>query len=287
MNSLKKSSGFSLVELLTSMGIASIVAMGTISMLTFLFGQYSELIEKNRVHQQMFNFGVVMRNYLSQALDLDVVPSAGNTNLPAFGSAISTGILPRGQIIQRYDLDAAAANAGASAVLYRGPSGDQVDTLAVFNREWGIVKDPGHADYNKSRILWTRIFFQRPLVGASASGGSIFVDPGGGVLANPSSGVTFDNISNLRIDVEAMNGRAKFARINLTMRYFTQHSDQNWCTTSVINSCPSSGYREVNEEFLIGFRNNVLLDNPIVGGDGAERLYGNLYFFKLERPQIR
>ena len=97
------------------------------------------------------------------------------------------------------------------------------------------------------------------------------------------AGIEFSDIQT--VGTAPAPEKAKSVKIKITARYFktTKRGLWQWCIPAITPGCVINvAYRDISMDLEVGFRNNVLSEDPMTGV--IERLNGALYFFKLATP---
>ncbi|MBX9768443.1 MAG: hypothetical protein K2X47_14310, partial [Bdellovibrionales bacterium] len=199
---------------------------------------------------------------------------------------------PQGHILRAYDSGRTAGGAGGGV-----PDGS-VDLIARFWRENGV---------RNGALVESAIFFERPnrsTLPFQRPGRLFLTTAQGGAAYGPGlSDIWFDRIIEVRANTLsslAPDNRAKSAQIKLIARYFVQNDKQNWawCPSSRTAGpqadefmgssaeCRVQGYRDLEFDVNVVFRNNLLTRASATGVPGGDRVLGNLYFFKTIMPVI-
>lgn len=275
--------GQSLVELMISVAIGAIIALGVSSVFIFAIEQFTIMTEINKAQENLLLAAFHTKNMLSQGVIMrGIAPSADpNTtpdilaNVNPYYGQILTSYTPRSQGIAR--------------------------TLAIFAREDGS---------GASTLKPTGIFYYPPTATAgatdAASGRILFAIPappggGGSVVIDPNDlgqSVWFDGIVDFSIQSVSLStsptaqysNLAEKAVIHIISRAFRDSNKTNWfynVPSDTTKGTPTVAFKDYDMTVEVGFRNNLLNYNQTLpNGSPAPQqyLYGGVYFFKFINP---
>ena len=287
--------GSSVPELMVTVGIGSIVSLGASSLFVWAVDQFNVVVDRNVAEENLLWAAFHIRSHLQQAVALQVVDTQAQVRATPVGGgpAAPAPQNPQGFILRSYDSARSSGGAGGGV-----PDGS-VDLLARFWRENGV---------RNGALVESGVFFERP--NRSAPGpfqrpGRLFVTtaldaaPFGPNIA----GVWFDRIVEVRattLSSLAPDERAKSAQIKIIARYFN-HNDKSiwaWCPgprtvapqadeyIGFSAACRVQGYRDLEFDVNVVFRNNLLTRASATGVPGGDRVLGNIYFYKTVMPIV-
>lgn len=303
---LRNSKGVTLVELMATAAIGAIVSMGIASVFIFAMQQFTVLVEKNAAEENALQITYYLRQYLSQAVDVNAVT--------AVGSSVAGGT---GQIDVNFRLlDTAFSGIGA-------PDTGQFARFAIFNREAGSYNVASNAIPTAgSDMRPTGIFIRDTNTNQNtfpdASSGAVVFDfnTDSGVLIPQPNDLFFSRIHDFqvqRVNCSGAGGYAaevvredtgqiltclpagwtpganewKIKTITLVVhtRYFKTATKGDWNYRAPVGGGAFGPYRDIVQTVKINFKNNTLTENSLVGGAGEEeRVHGSLYFYDYMLP---
>lgn len=256
---IKSNSGFSLTEVLMACFAGLLVVLMAGSAVQSAFYNFYSLEMKLQVEESVNYASMVLRNYISMAVNLQVAAPP----LTNFDNNV-------GQI-REYNLNTWTATTGPGSI----------DTIAYFLRENLPSGDHASAITGAQRFPVTAFFFQRPTVDKY---GVLYIQTAGdyttpltpklsdfripGIVDFEIVDVVsneFVNFGNYVSDVD-LEGRQVVAGvlIKITMRNYFGNSLENltWCPQRFIATNPTcqspTPYKDTEKTFLVNIRNNIL-----------------------------
>lgn len=305
---IRNNKGVTLVELLVTAAIGIFVSMGIASVFVFAMQQFTILVEKNAAEENALQITYYLRQYLSQAVDVNAVT--------AVGAALPGGT---GQIDVNFRLlDQNFSGVGAA------DSGEFV-RFAVFNREAGTYNNAaGGMPMGGSDLRKTAIFIKDTSPASSfpdASSGAVVFDfnTETGVIVPEASDLFYSRIHDFQVQrvncpgagglaaevVEEASGRLwpclpagwapaggvtykiKTITVVIATRYFKSATKGDWNYRAPVGGAPTAPYRDIVQTVKINFKNNSLTQNSLVGRGSEERVHGSLYFYDYIMPATR
>lgn len=286
--------GSTLPELMVTVGVGSIVSLGASSLFVWAIDQFNVIVDRNLAEENLLWASFHVRSHLQQAVALDVVNTQAEVRATpvAGGPAAPAPQNPQGHILRAYDSARAAGGAGGGAV------NGTVDLISRFWRENGV---------RNGALAESAIFFERPnnTTAPFQRPGRLFLTTaqGGGPVGPGLSDIWFDRIVEVRVNTLASlapDNRAKSAQIKLIARYFVKNDKARWawCPSSrpsgpqadefmgSTTGCLMQGYKDLEFDVNVVFRNNLLTRASASGVPGGDRVLGNLYFYKTIMPII-
>lgn len=296
--------GYSLVELTITIVVASVVfiSVGTLIIQT----QKGIKINQQRQHMidNLMSSNMAILRYMGQAAGMRWV---GNNNLNAAAALVTGGSCFSGNTCGRVRQLNQAPNSNATTVAIQPTP--PVTTLAIFLKE---ASRSGHtAVANKlTDFNGVGVFYQHQ---TSAWSGVLWISevqgPGANLAVragNAGAGagsISFENVVNIAVinpdppDVTVNTGPLRGVDIQITMRVFNTPERDLWrfCRPDEMGAnanCPTlAPYSEMDRTVHVTFRNTVLgppshLATPPADRRFFERVYGGLYFFDFNFPNI-
>lgn len=276
---MRNERGFTLSELVTSIGVFSILVLVASVLSSWAIYRYYSVRDRLITENLGFQAETVFRNTFGQALDIEF----NNSNIPNNLSLTSRS----GRVY---------SNLGSTGFLF-DEMGDSANwqNIALFYREnaTGLRSGTGAVRGNP---LPTFVFYRRPSLTTS---GVIFFDlsagPNSGVFMNPDYGDVFiDRVSTFGITKvrHATYNKVTNIEVLIRLRYhmFTGRG-RNWCPQTDIQNgvggCTMvSNWRDLEKRFTVTLKNGLVkaagVGSSVVTSD--ERTLGNLYFFRLVNP---
>ncbi|MES2769237.1 MAG: hypothetical protein V4596_08830 [Bdellovibrionota bacterium] len=316
---LKNNKGLSLIELMVTTMIGIIVSMGIASVFVFAMEQFTILVEKNAAEESVLMSTYNLRNYLSQAVDLNVVDSIDNAAVIALNGG--------GQLDFDFELLVPAQSEIGDA------DSGEFARFAVFNREAGTYNiGAGSMPNGGSQMRPTGIFVKDTDVNGlnpDAQSGALVFDTNsttGNMIPGPSDFV-HSRLHNFRvqriaagaancpggyaIEVVVNSGAAnngtllpclgaawgggtpgerykiKTLTVEVWTRYFKTSDKSSWNYRAPVGGAATAPYRDIVQTVKINFKNNVLTTESLTGEAGAEeRVHGSLYFYDYIMPGV-
>jgi len=263
--------GFSLAEVLTATGIATIGLAVLMSLYMTINSHFIGTRERFQAQATASHAEYLLRLIFSQAINLQSVASLPNN--PGAGS---------GQIYNGINFPTIASAPG------------DWTTLAVFLREAAHLQGTGNGSLKQ-----TAVWYRRP---SATTSGVLFIDtgaavawPGGGVQPSYSDDY-IDRISYLSIQVNTHPSYAPQVvslDFHLRIRYHLDPSTgTNWCPQADIGvtaGCATKAtWRDLDQTFSVVAHNNILHNAGALmttsGVSSEERVLGNLFFFSPILP---
>lgn len=267
---LSNQQGFSLIEMLITVGLSSILVYGIGSLMNVASSQSESLREKIRFESESYQLSFYLKHIVSMGLGVELVDGV---DLNTQNSTIATAN-PNTGFIRTYDF----------ANNYTIGDAAEIDTIGYFLRETLTSAHVGAAPGAESRFRPTAIYFQKP---TETTFGVIYIDLG----TDQSAGATamlpdmndlrFEGIVDLKINLseaevslfditrpEATNPvqqRISSLTFKITHReYFAAHNNLKtfkWCPSRFMDQpecATNEQYRDVEQVVRVVLRNNVL-----------------------------
>lgn len=302
---LFNSKGFSLVELMVSMGVSMIIALIATFAFSIAFDVYIRMIRQYDAEVEMSSLMYALRSSMSTAVHVEYGGNASVANNAFTNNGLVDERAGVGRLftITDFDVPAGGTNYGGEPFL-----------VAMFNRERASFSNV------QSNLQTVQIVYQRP---SGISSGAIYIDPernttagGGWIRARPiNAPEMYTRLTNFQIDnvkVYDTNGSIVVvtaaaggvctppapvncttrpvvsAEIQLVMRYFTVGAERawRWCNNTRANlfvaTCSMNNvlYRDVERKMTVVFANNAYERSEYL----PRRPFGNVYFLNPWRP---
>lgn len=273
---IRTNKGFTLAELITSTGVASILVLLIALAVNLLSSTFLQKREKMTAEENAARAEVLFKMVFSQAVRIrnTFTPGeiASGTTIPSIG-VIADGIL----FDQIADTPAAWT------------------PLAVFLREASpTLQAPVYG--NPAR---TAIWYRRPE--STGTAGVLFFDMGNvaGAMSPSYADQYIDRVSYLSITKKQHPVLDVVTDVDVVIRirYHTAANGRtNWCpqldiTASVAGCTTAANWNDVERRFSITLRNNLIrsatdASKASSAVTGEERVLGNLFFFQPVLPQV-
>jgi len=272
----KKEKGFTLIELVISIGLMSVLMMGGVFSFMKLIENAKTIDEQIISTTNMNVLAQVLPKYIGMAVnvdwhDLGVSPitnvGAGKGQIAFFNSGFD--IAPQPPI-----------------------------NIGLFLRESGSP-NPGNT---RGNLKGTALYFRNPTPDTPGEFRITTSGNGSGVknLYSDASTFIFSDLVGLSLSPAGHGSIAgepvRSVRVQITMRKFFSGRKTNWCTATAITAgtagCNSvdrlreTKFRDVNKTIFISLTNNRISDESLTTAAGViktESLYGSLYFFRPVR----
>lgn len=316
---LKNSKGVSLVELMMTVTIGVIVSLGIASVFVFAMQQFVMLVEKNAAEESALQSAFYLRQYLSQAVELNAVNAINASNWTCPGSA-GCGVI---------DVNFRLLDENASGPVQANPDQGNFTRFAVFNREVAFFRTGIDGIPDGVGNLQPTAIFVKDTRSASigfpdaSSGGLVFSynrEYAGGSfnIVPQASDLFLSRLHDFRVQrvdcngaadglaVEVVNAetgelrkclprnwaqpagqamRIKTITLEVVTRYFKTATKSDWNYRFPEGGGSAGPYRDIVQTVKINFKNNVLTEVSRVGQSGGpERVHGSLYFFDYLVP---
>ena len=305
---------------MATVAIGTIVSLGIASVFVFSMQQFVMLVEKNSAEESALQAAFYLRQYLSQAVELNATDAINNTTWTCTGGSTGCGVL---------DVNFRLLDASASGSVESNPDQGNFARFAIFNREAAFFRTNIDGIPNGVGNLQPTAIFVKDTRAASigfpdaASGGLVFSynrEYSGGtfnIIPN-SSDLFLSRIHDFRVQRVNCNGganglavevvgfndgilipclpagwappagqamRIKTITLEVVTRYFKTSLKGDWNYRFPIGGGTAGPYRDVVQTVKINFKNNILTEVSRVGQSGGmERVHGSLYFFDYLMP---
>jgi prepilin-type N-terminal cleavage/methylation domain-containing protein len=256
---IRKQAGFSLIELMASVAVGTLVIMMAGTLIQSSYYNFYSLEMKLQIEESVNNAALVLKNYLSMAVNLQ----EGTPPLATFQNNVG--------LIRRYNLNDWTASSGSG----------NVDTIAFFLRENLRSGNSALTTSGFDRFPTTAIFFQRPTqdrfgvlyiqtaqnytTPLRAQGEGIRVPGVVDFEIMDLIGNQFVNVGGYAKDND-LNGKfvvgAVLIKVVLRNYFGNKLENLTWCPQRFIAANPgcqsSTPYRDSEKIFLVNVRNNIL-----------------------------
>ncbi|KHD89179.1 MAG: hypothetical protein OM95_05010 [Bdellovibrio sp. ArHS] len=218
---MKRSKGFTVIEVLVATGLAGVAIGASLYYLKFVKENYVAVVGAISHEEELMKMLYFSRSYLSQAINLKTTTN----NIDSYKSDGQQGLLRLGSF---------------------GQAGDgSVHTLGLFKQE--------HATRNKSSYKVTGMFFKEP---TENTPGMIFFDTGG--EPRPShKAISFSGLLSMAVSEPQITAEGNVHSVQIEIKTRRFFSGQSWC----LHKCEERRYRDIGRKTRIFFRNNVIRDS--------------------------
>lgn len=302
---MRRESGMSLIELIVSMGTATVVLGIIATIYVSVIDYHVSLMNRMEAEENLYRASYYVRTFLGQALKTRCQYTNHNVNwdptpteLPRPGAfsggyaAIATPYVapppdnltvPNGVAHGVVDCRTRIPGTGNDYIP------DTYNPIAIFNREFGV----GNGATAASSIMSTGIYFIPAT--ATQSGRLVLVSNRPGTALTPQTpaeeGIILDKFSYVSILAGSVSESLKYKSLEtLTMRLVTRYFIKNQMAGVAVsaNDYRPNGtavdFMDLTNDLTIGFRNNVLSVSTFSGAGNNIRLHGGIYYYRLIVP---
>lgn len=291
-----------LMEILIVAGISSVLSLAISSLLIFSIEQFNVLVQQHKTEEDMLWASYHLRSFFSQSINMQrravTTPSCTLSSISTLGD-----LQDQGSMVSNY------GGTGAGSCT----PNNSMALIAIFPRE-------NATHYQNIDLFVSAIFYQPPT--ATGTGlpnpGRLFLDVGersGGTVhfVPDNTDVVYSGLSDFKVEnIELMNmadacqnsagtvtcsgpnTMIKTAEVTVTFRYFLFNDGKGGQRHDYTINCRTAGAncRDLENVIAINFHNNILTKckDVMTGCDPAtnpaykERLFGNIYFYKMAIP---
>ena len=307
--------GFTLIELMITVTLTSFIALAISSVFIFSVEQFHILMQQHKTEEAMLFASYHIRSYLSQAVNTQLVGTAGTPKCHLGANDITDTIgskTDRGFIVE-YDYD----NRIPTTTTCSSSIPPDTSLVALFPRENSFK-------YNSVDLFETSIFYERPtaptLTDSSRPGRLMFglgtrTSRTTSFLHSPHSphNIIYTGLSHFELTIEPTTVKhanniclptstvcsgtqpmVRTAQVLLRFRYFLFIEGSGGNFYDYHSDIREVNAREIENTIDINFHNNTMA--KCSGGDmgmgcnatdhptGKERIFGPIYFYKLVLP---
>ena len=289
-------SGSMLIELLVVTAISSVVTLATSSLLIFSIEQFNILVQQHKTQENLLWASYHIRSYFSQAVNLQQgTGSATSCSL----SEAKGNLRDQGWMVPEYN-DVTTPCSGM-AVIAVFPRENATDTNGVDLFVSAIFYEPAVTTSSNGEPSPGRLYFD---VGERSANRAVNLTPDdtdiiySGIhdfkIHNVETMRAFDTCQNNMgsITCGVSNLMIKTATVTLTFRYFLFPDGKRGERHDYATNSQTLNYVDISQEVNINFHNNIMTKckNVMTGCDEntqhtyKERLFGNIYFYKMIIP---
>lgn len=274
---MKGQKGFTLSELVTSMGVFSILVLIASVLSSWAIYRYYSVRDRLIAEGLAYRAEATFRNVFGQAVDVDYTVGTVPQSLTG-----RSGVIFHNAVMGR----------GRGFMFDRNSITPVWSRIATFYREQGT----GIGTAARSQLMKTAIFYRRP---SGTTSGVIFFD-----LSSPatSNALVSPGYDDFFVDRVSTFGMTKFSHplhdqttsveVLLRFRYHTfAGRGTNWCPQRDIASGAAgcgvqTTWRDLERRFVVVLSDNLLKTSGYRSSavNTEERTLGNLYLFRIINP---
>lgn len=277
---MKGQKGFTLAELVSSLGVFSILVLLATVLSSWAIYRYYSVRDRMLAEEMAYRAEVAFKSFFSQAVDVNYSSGSVPQNLGG-----QTGRIYHNSVI----------GSGQGFLFDQRSDSSNWTRVATFYREQSTGLTGGAAA--SGSLMKTAIFYREP---TPTTSGVIFFD-----ISSPSSSnaLVSPDWGDLYVDRVSTFGMTKFTHsihnkttsveVYLKFRYHSfSGSGTNWCPQLDIQSGTSgcgiqTTWRDLEKRFMVVLSNNLMKTQGSYTASAVaaeERTLGGLYFFRLVQP---